>query len=79
MSNPDFRPGTIEGLQILRAVAALMVVVYHARYAIPGGDAWPGFGEAGVDVFFVISGFVMAHTTRHLPAGGSAATSWSSD
>ncbi len=63
------RSGTIEGLQILRAVAALMVVFHHARHSIPGGDRWPAVGEAGVDVFFVISGFVMAHTTRHLRVG----------
>lgn len=44
------------GIQYLRAVAALAVVVYHAtdrtgsRFTV---------GAAGVDIFFVISGFVM--------------------
>lgn len=58
--------GTIEGIQWLRAIAALMVVTYHARYSVPGSDAWPSFGAAGVDIFFVISGFVMAYTTRRV-------------
>jgi exopolysaccharide production protein ExoZ len=58
--------GNIEGLQILRAVAALMVVLHHARLSVPGSGGWPSFGEAGVDIFFVISGFVMAYTTRSI-------------
>jgi exopolysaccharide production protein ExoZ len=43
-------------IQILRAVAALAVVVFHAgqRIAVPFS-----VGQAGVDIFFVISGFVM--------------------
>jgi len=53
------------GVQALRAVAALMVVAYHAvdqwtthRAGYAPGDLWPN-GSAGVDVFFVISGLVM--------------------
>ena len=44
-----FRPD----VQGLRAVAILLVVLYHAR--VPG----IGGGYVGVDVFFVISGFVI--------------------
>ncbi len=57
----DFRPD-IEGL---RAVAILAVVGYHAGLsAIPGG-------YVGVDVFFVISGFLITeHLGRELSARG---------
>jgi exopolysaccharide production protein ExoZ len=55
------------GIQGLRAVAALLVVWVHS---IPGhlGNAprqarlfyWQDFGSCGVDIFFVISGFIVS-------------------
>lgn len=55
-------------LQLLRAFAAINVVLFHAIGAATGYDKAPsllaplrGWGANGVDIFFVISGFVMAH------------------
>jgi exopolysaccharide production protein ExoZ len=44
---------TFHSIQTLRGIAALMVVLFHL---LPGRY---GVGAAGVDVFFVISGFIM--------------------
>src|SRR5437016_2032300 len=57
---------TLLSVQYLRALAAVAVVVYHAFQWLPDG----GFdvGRAGVDVFFVISGFIMWSITAGQPA-----------
>jgi exopolysaccharide production protein ExoZ len=47
---------TLYGIQYLRAAAALGVVAFHAAERSGGHFA---IGAAGVDVFFVISGFIM--------------------
>jgi len=57
-----FRPD----IQGLRAVAVLAVIAFHAHLPIPGGFT-------GVDVFFVISGFVIAGMLmRNWKSGKSA-------
>jgi exopolysaccharide production protein ExoZ len=66
---------TIISIQILRALAALLVVFHHARYQISEfedyfADGFWLFGQAGVDIFFVISGFIMWVTT-HDPMSSS--------
>lgn len=56
----------LESLQVLRAIAALMVVVFHLGAPLQrlGLEApWPQSGAAGVDIFFVLSGFLMLVTT----------------
>jgi len=58
-----------ESIQILRAIAALSVVLYHSwlvigwypdefKYQIPFVYK---YGYLGVDLFFIISGFIIAH------------------
>lgn len=56
-------------IQTLRAIAALNVVVFHSieaskSYAVPARalSFLDGWGVSGVDLFFVISGFVMVYT-----------------
>jgi exopolysaccharide production protein ExoZ len=64
----------ILGIQYLRAIAALMVVFHHSRnfFGSHGHDL-TSVGAAGVDIFFVISGFVMAHSTRNFDNHGRLA------
>ncbi|MBK9439999.1 MAG: acyltransferase family protein [Comamonadaceae bacterium] len=53
-------------IQYLRGVAALLVVLHHAREQLPGLGSlvqWT-FGTSGVDLFFVISGFIMMVTAQ---------------
>lgn len=50
-----FKPNQIYSLQIFRAIAALSVVYFHLENEIT-------FGSFGVDLFFVLSGFVIAMT-----------------
>ena len=55
--------GTLLGLQALRGVACLMVVAFHALEV--GGVHWANL-SGGVDLFFVISGYVMVASSRRL-------------
>ena len=61
--------GVLNNIQNLRALAAYAVVAYHCliRFlhpADPLGRSYLDLPSGGVDLFFVISGFVMVHTTR---------------
>jgi peptidoglycan/LPS O-acetylase OafA/YrhL len=50
----------------MRAIAALMVVLHHSAWkgAQYSSDpfSWFSVGGAGVDLFFIISGYIMCHT-----------------
>jgi exopolysaccharide production protein ExoZ len=52
----------LNNIQALRAVAALLVVVVHLDVFLQKLGYRP-FGFGGVDLFFVISGFIMVYTT----------------
>ena len=68
MTVPSPKPASrlILPIQYLRGVAALMVVWFHGVEQVPGiDDFFPvHIGNAGVDLFFVISGFIMVATTN---------------
>ncbi len=60
----------LNNLQVLRALAAFMVVVFHmAEFDLAQLERPLAFGKYGVDVFFVISGFVMVYTIARRPLG----------
>ena len=65
----------VESIHVMRGVAAMAVAVSHlpaffpaGSGTLPGGDGL-GVGKVGVDVFFVISGFVMTVATAPLASG----------
>jgi exopolysaccharide production protein ExoZ len=82
---PGPRRNDLLGVQCLRAVAALLVVAYHAvdqwTTHMPGyqaGDYWPN-GAAGVDIFFVISGLVMTLSVQRTTGRPHPAWQFSKD
>lgn len=68
----DSLPRQLQSLQWLRAIAALAVVYFHAAIQVRHFDSAtkiPVVGETGVDIFFVLSGFIMWITTRSSGVG----------
>ncbi|MGR5946083.1 acyltransferase family protein [Enterobacter sp. C4G1] len=60
-------------IEVLRGPAALLVVAYHITGILMGAYSfWPGMGRdlfrngnIGVDIFFMISGFIICYATRN--------------
>jgi len=65
--------GVLGPVQVLRAIAASMVVVTHCYlYVVPHQPLFVNLGTLGVAIFFIISGFIMYHTCRNQWTGSPA-------
>lgn len=67
----------INSIQFFRGFAALLVVFHHIMQQFYGfertnaiGDFFSDFGHFGVDIFFVISGFIMTYTLHGKKVSG---------
>jgi exopolysaccharide production protein ExoZ len=78
----------LDSIQVLRAVAAILVIFCHgageitANHPTVAPNLWLLINEKGlfgVDIFFVVSGFVMMHIISGRPRGGAAATRFLSE
>jgi peptidoglycan/LPS O-acetylase OafA/YrhL len=62
----------LEGIQVVRAIAALSVVIFHSKLILirfDEGSKMPiaffhDKGDIGVPIFFVISGFIISHVIQ---------------
>lgn len=61
----------LDFIQALRGIAALAIVIYHARWYLADTQYWEQIQRygvwlgAGVDLFFIISGFIMVYATQN--------------
>lgn len=59
----------ILSIQYLRGIAAFLVLMHHVAFKLEryGNNplSWLHSADVGVDIFFVISGFIMCHSVRH--------------
>ena len=76
---PAHKGRSLDSIQAFRGLAALAVVIHHAFDAVAahfgGKPVFSRFntsvGSAGVDLFFIISGFIMVYTTHKKPITGA--------
>ncbi len=69
---PADQGSVLINIQVLRGLAALLVVFVHLQDLVRLGGASQGvfsWGNSGVDVFFVISGLIMVQATARRPVG----------
>ena len=73
----DSNAGKLEWLELMRGMAALWVVMHHAVLAVNDfiaplglGAQWARNGYLGVDFFFVLSGFIISHSSAALKGRG---------
>ena len=64
-SHIDGRPNDLPGIQYMRGAAALFVVVYHLAPQAMSSASLTRITtlRSGVDMFFVVSGFVIVYST----------------
>jgi exopolysaccharide production protein ExoZ len=68
-AEPERRSETVVAIQYLRAVAASLIAFQHAM-GVPAFVHYAAhFGTVGVDLFFVISGYIMWTTTERRDRG----------
>ncbi|KAA6432738.1 acyltransferase [Dyadobacter flavalbus] len=74
INSTEKKPVKIEVIQALRGIAAFIIMVYHLKPILIPNDPFKkeidflfNSGPAGVDLFFIISGFIMVLITRKLP------------
>ena len=61
MSSPPLSAtARFEALDMLRGLAAVLIVVFHAYWTSDAANPW-NKAWLGVDLFFALSGFVLAH------------------
>ena len=74
--------GRLDSLQLLRGFAAFLIVLFHSihdvneLYSLKRGDTFPDPTALiyGIDLFFVISGFIIVYTAMDRGRGLSAAS-----
>jgi peptidoglycan/LPS O-acetylase OafA/YrhL len=72
-SDPPHRSARLPGIEALRGVAAICVVLLHLQATLRGHPPIFGKGYLAVDFFLMLSGFLMARTQEARFTGGRGA------